>query len=44
MTLMCAHSSRAGHHGVCEGKWALGSITMSKPSGGDGILAELFKS
>ena len=25
-----------------EVKWALGSITMNKPSGGDGIPAELF--
>ena len=28
----------------CEVKWALGSITTNKPSGGDGIPAELFKS
>ena len=27
----------------CEVKWALGSITMNKASGGDGILAELFQ-
>ena len=27
----------------CEVKWALGSINMNKASGGDGILAELFK-
>ena len=27
----------------CEVKWALGSITMSKVSGGDGIPAELFQ-
>ena len=27
----------------CEIKWALGSITMSKASGGDGIPAELFQ-
>ena len=27
----------------CEVKWALGSITMNEASGGDGILAELFK-
>jgi len=27
----------------CEFKWALGSITMNKTSGGDGIPAELFK-
>ena len=26
-----------------EVKWALGSITMNKTSGGDGIPAELFK-
>ena len=27
----------------CEVKWALGSITMNKASGGDGILAELIQ-
>ena len=27
----------------CKVKWALGSITMNKPSGGDGIPAELFQ-
>ena len=27
----------------CEVKWALGSITMNKPSGVDGIPAELFQ-
>ena len=27
----------------CEVKWVLGSITMNKASGGDGIPAELFK-
>ena len=27
----------------CEIKWALGSITMHKASGGDGIPVELFK-
>ena len=27
----------------CEVKWALGSITMNKASGGDRILAELFQ-
>ena len=27
----------------CEVKWALGSITMNKESGGDGIPAELFQ-
>ena len=41
------------HHGVitllqpdileCEAKWALGSITMKKASGGDGIPAELLQ-
>ena len=28
----------------CEVKWALGSITMNKASGGDGIPVEYFKS
>ena len=27
----------------CEGKWALGSITMNKASGGDGIPVERFQ-
>ena len=27
----------------CEVKWALGSITTNKDSGGDGIPAELFQ-
>ena len=27
----------------CEVKWALGSITMNKPSGGDGIPVEIFQ-
>ena len=27
----------------CEVKWALGSITMNKASGGDEVPAELFK-
>ena len=27
----------------CDIKWALGSITTNKASGGDGILAELFQ-
>ena len=27
----------------CEVKWALGSVTMNKASGGDGILVELFQ-
>ena len=43
----------ANHNGVithlepdileCEVKWALGSITMNKANGGDGILVELFQ-
>ena len=28
----------------CEAKWALGSITANKASGGDGIPVELFQS
>jgi len=27
----------------CKVKWALGSITMNKASGGDGIPAELYQ-
>ena len=27
----------------CEVKWALESITMNKPSGGDGIPVEIFQ-
>ena len=27
----------------CEVKWALGSITTNKASGGDGIAVELFQ-
>ena len=27
----------------CEVKWSLGSITMNKSSGGDGISVELFQ-
>ena len=27
----------------CKVKWALGSITVNKASGGDGIPAELFQ-
>ena len=27
----------------CEVKWALGSITMNKASGGDGILVAVFQ-
>ena len=46
-------NDRANHNGVitqlepdileCEVKWALGSITMNKASGGDGIPVELFQ-
>ena len=36
------HSPRARHPG-CEVKWALGSITMNKANGGDGIPVELFQ-
>ena len=28
---------------VCEVKWALGSITMNKASGGDEVIVELFQ-
>ena len=38
----CDHSPRARHPGV-QVKWALGSITTNKASGGDGIPAELFQ-
>ena len=31
------------HNLECEVKWALGSITTNKASGGDGIPAELFQ-
>ena len=31
------------HFLECEVKWALGSITTNKASGGDGIPVELFK-
>ena len=51
-TTFC-HTSPDNHDGVithlepdilkCEGKWALGSITMNKASGGDGIPVELFQ-
>ena len=38
----CDHSPRARHPG-CKVKWALGSITMNKASGADGIPAKLFQ-
>ena len=31
------------HEILCEVKWAIGSITRNKASGGDGIPAELFQ-
>ena len=47
------HHDRDNHDGVithlepdileCEVKWSLGSITMNKASGGDGIPVELFQ-
>ena len=37
-TLICGFSRKH-----CEVKWALGSITMNKASGGDGIPVELFQ-
>ena len=40
------HSPRARHPGMRSPgwtKWALGSITMNKASGGDGIPVELFQ-
>ena len=35
--------SLRARHLECEVKWVLGSITMNKASGGDGIPAELFR-
>ena len=41
------HDGMIGHQEQdileCEVKWALGSITRNKASGGDGISAELFQ-
>ena len=47
------HNDPDNHDGVithlepdileCEVKWALGSVTMNKASGGDGIPAELYQ-
>ena len=47
------HINPGNHDGVithletdildCKVKWALGSITMNKASGGDGIPVELFQ-
>ena len=39
---MCDHSLEPDIL-ECEVKWALGSITTNKASGGDGIPVELFK-
>ena len=39
--MMCDHSPRAILK--CKVKWALGSITKNKASGGDGIPVELFQ-
>ena len=39
---MCDHSPRARHPGM-KNQVALGSITMNKASGGDGITVELFQ-
>ena len=41
-TIVCGHSPRADIL-ECDVKWALGSITTNKASGGDGIPAELFQ-
>ena len=40
--MMVEHSPRA-RHPRWEVRWALGSITMNKASGGDGIPVELFQ-
>jgi len=50
---MKSHNDHDNHHSVvthlesdileCEVKWALGSITANKASGGDVIAAELFQ-
>ena len=52
-TIQISLNDQDNHHGVvthlesdileCEITWALGIITTNKVSGGDGILAELFK-
>ena len=38
----CDHSPKARHPRI-QIKWGLGSITMKKTSGGDGIPADLFQ-
>ena len=42
MMIRCLVTHIEPHILECEVKWALGSITMNKASGGDGIPAELF--
>ena len=42
ITVMCNQTPRA-RHARCQVKWALGSITTSKASGGDGTPVELFQ-
>ena len=52
-TIQKGLSDQDNHNGVithlepnileCEVEWALGSITMNKASGGDGILPKLFQ-
>ena len=37
------HTHLEPHILECEVSWALGSITMNKASGGDGIPVELFQ-
>ena len=37
------HDGVVTHILECEVKWALGSITVNKASGGDGIPVELFR-
>ena len=44
MHIWCDHSqSSRARHLECEVKWALGSITTNKASGGDRIPVELFQ-
>ena len=40
--ITCDHSPRARHPGI-QSQVGLGSITMNKASGGDGIPVELFQ-
>ena len=42
MTQIITHTHLEPDILECEVKWALGSITMNKASGGDGIPVELF--